>query len=357
MEYLKSNKNRKIVEILAHVCICVLIFTVPVLIFLSSGRNLNAFDIFRFIALPLEIIIVFYLNYLLLIKKLLLRKKIIAFISINVALICALLSVQYGISTYMEGVLDAPIRSNRRQHFLLMFMLRNSSMMFLVAGLSVAIKITANWYKQQLEIKESEKEKSALALKNLKNQLNPHFLFNTLNNIYALIGIDSTKAQEAVHDLSGLLRYAIKDGDCDTVSLNKEIEFINNYITLMRLRINNDTLLLNFNCDVNDNCDVKISPLLFINVIENAFKHGINYKDKSFIDINISLNANILNFSCKNSIIDTKSDKGELKLKENSSGIGLSNLKKRLNYLYPQKHCIYIFTKDNCYFVEIKIEL
>ena len=181
----------------------------------------------------------------------------------------------------------------------------------------------------ELKVKiEEVKRKSAEAeLTWLKNQLNPHFLFNTLNNISSLTQIDPDKAQESIGQLSDLLRYALYDTQNEFVPLAGEMEFMGNYIDLMRLRCNEMTTVeKDFSVQAGD---AKVAPLLFISLIENAFKHGVNARFPSFIRVRMSSDGPDLDFTCENSVFD-KAGSDHI-----GSGIGIENLRRRLELLYP----------------------
>ena len=175
---------------------------------------------------------------------------------------------------------------------------------------------------------EEEKRKSAEAeLTWLKSQLNPHFLFNTLNNISSLTQIDPDKAQESIGQLSDLLRYALYDSDKDLVPLAGEIDFMDNYIGLMSLRCNEMTKVEK---DLSVRAgDAKVAPLLFISLIENAFKHGVNARYPSFVRIDMHEDGSDVVFTCENSVFE-KTGTDHI-----GSGIGLENLQRRLELLYP----------------------
>lgn len=151
-------------------------------------------------------------------------------------------------------------------------------LMALTVGLAVAIRMTGNWYRIEAEKQQIEKERTQAELKNLKSQLNPHFLFNTLNNIYALIPIDRTKAQFAVHSLSHMLRYVLYENNQNYIPLEKEIQFVRNYVELMELRLPDR---VETTVDLPEQADgYTIAPLLFITLVENAFKHGVSRRSR-----------------------------------------------------------------------------
>ena len=164
----------------------------------------------------------------------------------------------------------------------------------------------------------------------LKAQLNPHFLFNTLNNISSLTQIDPDKAQESIGQLSDLLRYALYDSEADKVPLASEVEFMNNYIDLMALRCNEMTTVTK-QLEVPQG-SVEVAPLLFISLVENAFKHGVNARYPSFVKVYMGYADAVLTFRCENSLFEKQGSD------HIGSGIGLENMKRRLELLYPGKY-------------------
>ncbi len=187
--------------------------------------------------------------------------------------------------------------------------------------------------------KEIEREKLNSELAFLKNQISPHFFFNTLNNIYSLIGTSTEDSQKAVLKLSKLMRYLLYESEQGNTKLSNEIDFMNNYIDLMKLRMNDK---INLTVSFPDNYeDINIPPLLFVPFIENAFKHGISYREKSFIDISLHTTKNAITFKCSNSLFISRD------ISENGhSGIGLENAEKRLNLLFPGKHNLKIIKSE-----------
>ncbi|MFH0842042.1 MAG: histidine kinase [Bacteroidota bacterium] len=190
--------------------------------------------------------------------------------------------------------------------------------------------------------KEMDKERLNSELAFLKNQISPHFFFNTLNNIYSLIGINTDDSQKAVLKLSKLMRYLIYESEQGDTKLSQEIDFMTNYIDLMKLRMNDKVALSVSFPEKYD--DISITPLLFIPYIENAFKHGISYREKSFVDISMLAGKKSMTFKCINSRIQ-KNANGE----KEHSGIGLENAGKRLNLLYPGRHELRITETDKTF--------
>jgi two-component system, LytTR family, sensor kinase len=198
--------------------------------------------------------------------------------------------------------------------------------------------------------KELEKEKLNSELAFLKSQISPHFFFNTLNNIYSLIGINTGDAQNAVLKLSKLMRYLLYDSEQGLSQLSSEIDFMNNYIDLMRLRMSEKVKLhVDFPSKYENTA---IPPLLFIPFIENAFKHGISYREKSFIDIGMEVGKEWITFTCRNSIVKPMEETGAER-----SGIGLDNVKKRLNLLFPSTHELAAGRSNDAFLVTLKIEM
>ena len=195
------------------------------------------------------------------------------------------------------------------------------------------------------------KEQKETELRHLKSQLNPHFLFNTLNNLYGLAVVKSDKLPPLMLKLSELLRYSVYDTEQTFVQLEKELTYLKNYVELEKIRLNED-VTIEFN-QSGDFSNQQIAPLLLIVFVENSFKH-FSYKrnESGFIIINLSNRENILSLSIKNSIDSTIYAENK-----KSKGIGLSNVQKRLNMLYPKKHQLEIRHESDFYEVYLKIDL
>lgn len=210
------------------------------------------------------------------------------------------------------------------------------------------------------QLKEEHQKRTEAELEWLKNQLNPHFLFNTLNNISSLVQIDADQAQDAIAQLSDLLRYAMYETRHEKVPLQGEMEFMRNYIELMKLRCNEKTTvnyqLANSQWPI-ANGQLEIAPLLFISLIENAFKHGVSSGRDSRIDISLAVsqepnaNSQQLTFTCSNTNFPkTDADRS-------GSGIGIENTKRRLDLIYKDKYTWEQSLEDNIYKVTITIQL
>jgi len=188
-------------------------------------------------------------------------------------------------------------------------------------------------------------EQSQAELMHLRSQLNPHFFFNTLNNLYALTRKNSKQAPEIIMKLSEMMRYTIYEGEKNKVSIKDEILYLENYIELHKIRYRKN-VLFEFNHSVDETH--MISPLLFINLLENAFKHGVDtLMDNAFIKMNLTDDAHFIYFSIENNF-----DKKE---RNQPKGIGITNLKRRLQLLYPKAHNFVLTQQENIYKATLKI--
>jgi len=232
-----------------------------------------------------------------------------------------------------------------REMHLFNFMFTSLFLVFFSVGMRVLERHSQT---EKLQ-KELEKEKLNSELAFLKNQISPHFFFNTLNNIYSLISINAEDSQKAVLRLSKLMRYLLYDSEHGNTKLSNEIDFMNNYIDLMKLRMSSK---ISLNVSFPEKYeDINIPPLIFIPFIENAFKHGISYRERSFIDINMTTEKGLVKFRCANSLVKIR-DENET----GQSGIGLENVTKRLNLLFPGKHDLKINKTDTEFEVLLEIK-
>jgi two-component system, LytTR family, sensor kinase len=214
---------------------------------------------------------------------------------------------------------------------------------------SVGLRVLERHSHNEKLQKELEKEKLNSELAFLKNQISPHFFFNTLNNIYSLISINAEDSQKAVLKLSKLMRYLLYESEQGNTLLSSEIEFMNNYFDLMKLRTS-EKISLNISFPENFD-DIRIPPLLFIPFIENAFKHGISYREKSFIEIKMTAGKDSISFRCVNSVVRSKEETDT-----SHPGIGLENVSKRLLLLFPGRHELKINKTDKEFEVLLQIK-
>lgn len=218
-----------------------------------------------------------------------------------------------------------------------------------MACLALLVHHTIRSQEIKRQLAEEKQKRTEAELVWLKNQLNPHFFFNTLNNISSLITIDAVKAQDSIVQLSDLLRYAMYETRNETVSLESEVEFMQNYIDLMKLRCNEKTTVHAWFTVANP--DTKVAPLLFISLIENAFKHGVSSGRDSRIDISLTADNRLLTFVCDNTNYPKDSQN------RSGSGIGVENTKRRLALIYHNRYTWEQTLANNIYHVKIMIPL
>ncbi|MDE6422022.1 MAG: histidine kinase, partial [Muribaculaceae bacterium] len=224
----------------------------------------------------------------------------------------------------------------------------------LAATLSYAMRLSEARELMRRRELEMSAEQRQLELKSLKAQLNPHFLFNSLNNIYALIGFAPERAQKALHDLSNMLRFMIYESGSSTVALAKEIQFIVDYTALMSLRLNSN---IRVECKVMEfpPSDVMVTPLIFLTLVENAFKHVAPLPDGTgFIRIELNIKDEKLYATLANSYSEKN---GNSPSGQSDSGIGLENVKRQLRLLYPDRHTFTITNKEGVFTASISIPL
>lgn len=209
----------------------------------------------------------------------------------------------------------------------------------LIVAAGTTLKMMSQWLIEEGRRKDVESLQLKTELAFLRHQVSPHFFMNTLNNIHALIDINTEIAKDAVIRLSTLMRYLIYDTAKGYTSLNKEVEFIESYITLMKLRFSDKVQI---SVDMPKNMpDIQIPPMLFISFIENAFKHGVSYQSDSFVHFKLEIMVNYIKCSIRNSKHQTKE-----KPNKKYSGIGLTNIKKSLELLYNKDYTLTINDLD-----------
>lgn len=235
-------------------------------------------------------------------------------------------------------------------------MIENQYIIFLttllVLSASTIFKIVFDWLQHQREKKELQTQTMKSELRFLKSQINPHFLFNTLNNLYALTLKKSDKAPEIVLKLSEIMRYMLYECNERRVPLQKEITYIKNYLALEELR-QGKNVKINFNIE-GDPENINIAPLMFTPFLENSFKHGLNRTiTEGYVNINMRITDEKLFFTVENSKPETlpKPDS------RRSGGIGLANVKRRLNLIYPDQYKLHIDDMPAAYRIELEIIL
>jgi hypothetical protein len=351
--------SRKI-EVLLYVLIWALVFSVPYFSERGSGRldwNNMAGQWVRLSGY----LIVFLVNVYLLVPQFLLKKRYLNYFVLIMGLVLLVIAVNIiihpafvqnagpGMNVPPDGSRPPEINSpNHKPPFMVFF--DTLIICILTVGAGTTIKLMSKWLSEEKLRKDTEKEQLKTNLALLRHQVSPHFFMNTLNNIHSLIEIDSEKAQDSVARLSTLMRYLLYDSAQNKIELKKEIEFINSFISLMQLRHSDE---VEVSIVIPDEIpDVKIPPMLFISLLENAFKHGVSYPQKSYIYFELQGSSTFLTCIIKNSKHKiTTNYQGEY------SGIGLDNIKDSLKLLYEDKFQLNIQDKENEFEVDLKIPL
>ncbi|EDM42857.1 two-component sensor histidine kinase [unidentified eubacterium SCB49] len=325
-----------------------LLFSFPYVLSYGQDQEINRVIAHFWIPLLLSAII-FYLNYFVLIDKFLFPKKMVQFVLINGLVIIFFLFLKEFFEDYFFKESLRRYTSEDKQRPPLNMFLYIQTLLFMAPVLfSIAIKTTKRWIRTEAERKEADNIKLESELQHLHYQLQPHFFFNSLNNIYSLVDISPDQAKSSIHSLSKLMRYMLYETNLDVVPLTKEIDFLKKYIDLMKLRVSDKTKVrYSF---PNGETGIKIAPLLFISLIENAFKHGVSATKESEIVIDMTNTETSVLFTVENNNFPKKTDD------KSGSGIGLQNLDKRLKLLYADKHNLKTSVVNERFLVTLQIE-
>ena len=344
------NKKNYIID-LAQLIAWVGLLLAPALVDLTiMGKLASAAKILKgtaFFVLPLFAL--YAVNYYLLVPRFLHKKgKARWFYLCN-----ALILIAWDLARFTRPV-DFPqevIDQFGPQHLWAMYVgsiLANVFLQVLVIAIAVGIRHIMRSNEKMMEAEEQQRKSTEAELTWLKNQLNPHFLFNTLNNISSLTQIDPDQAQERIGQLSDALRYALYDSEAEKVPLAGEVAFMDNYIDLMALRCNEHTRVER--SLVLPDQELMIAPLLFISLIENAFKHGVSARNDSVVRIDLHAEGRDLCFVCENTLFEKGTED------RSGSGIGLVNLRRRLELIYPGQYSYDQSVVDGMYRVEIRLK-
>ncbi len=337
-----------------HCAIVLLVFVVPDLLitYLQPQRSLP-FHIVMY-ARTIGIIIIFYVNYIWLVRVTLENRprRVWAFVIANLLLTAAFLAAMCLMMNYM------PHHHRPRPHpgpppgfihwhriiKMLPMLTRDFMAVVLAVGLSVTLRLTQRWASLERRNEEILAARRTEEIQTLRSQLSPHSIFNSLNTIYALIDIDTEQAKQALHRLSKLLRYVLYENPA-TVELGKEADFIRSYVELMEMRLGRGKVVLDI--DIGGRENVPVAPLLFLPVVENAFKHAAGGPESGPIRISLTVKDNILTCFTSNSYLpDAETKKG---------GIGLDNLRRRLHLLYGDAASLAVGPGATRFEVEIKL--
>jgi sensor histidine kinase YesM len=330
-----------------HALVWVLLLVIP---YVSTDQVFNSLDpasdikyLLLCLVLSTVLIVTFYFNYFFLIPRYLLVKKYwlyFFFLLLAIATVLVLCGVIFFFSDFNPETLS---KTNPTIEKIIPVIIINAISLWL---LSIASSILLAVYNK---LKQTEKEKLSAQIASLKSQINPHFLFNTLNNIYAIAIDTSPKAADMVDKLSEMMRYTMKDTQQDFVLLEDEINYISNFIELQKLRLDRSVKLEYHILDYIP--ALQIAPMLLIPFVENAFKHGVNSEQKSYIKIETTMNKTAFQLRVTNNKVSVQKEISE------RSGLGIENTKHRLNLIYPSKHLLVINNTEKEFSVSLHINL
>ena len=314
----------------------------PALIFISEGNQRFEEALYRSLASLPFLMLLFYLCYFWLIDRLWFKKRYLFFVLVVVGLIFCVSYSKYELFSYF-----ALHKSKHKMPPFHAFVYFDFLSNLLPVVFAMAIRYAQRNFSLEIAQKEAQAHKLQADLTQLRYQLQPHFFFNALNNIYSLIAFDPQKAQQSVHSLSKLMRHFMQNSDQKQISLAEEVDFLRQYISLMQLRLTDKTTVqVDFPKQVPQ---LTIAPLLFISLVENAFKHGVSATTTTTLSFSLKVEGNTVIFRSENTKIPTQESLY-------SSGIGIDNLKKRLTLLYPERHQYTIEEKEGKYIAQLTID-
>ncbi|MBC6108932.1 sensor histidine kinase [Pedobacter fastidiosus] len=343
---MKKSKGPLVLHIIFWI---VIILFIAASVFFEKGKHTMKDYFLSFGVLGIINISLFYINYIFLIPSLIKKRKkywlyLISFflLIIGATLIKTIIAVLNPVEllTYtMDG---------KQKEFTVNQFAINSVFFegfFLIC--SCIIKFTIDWFSNERIQRNLESERREMELQFLKSQLNPHFLFNSLNNIYSLAYQKSDKTADAIMKLSEIMRYMIYESNTPTVELGKEVDYLTNYIELQKIRFKDGAFVeLSLNGEIDNQ---KIVPLMLISFVENAFKHGVVNDPAEPVKINIIANQKILHFS----VINKKSQQN----KDAQGGVGLTNVERRLQLVYPDRYKLNVVNSATHYTCELMIDI
>jgi two-component system, LytTR family, sensor kinase len=341
--------SRKWVVVFLHVAAWVLLFSLPFLLrpsYENNGSHHEKHDddfnsLLKYFLTDLLWISIFYLNAYVLIPRFIYKKKYLEYALLQIAIAIILVVCDW---TFFEMLVHGKNFQVRPAFLFAIFPL-----LFLLAA-STSFRMIRDRMRAEQLIKEKENENLKTELSFLRSQVSPHFMFNVLNNMVALARKNSDQLEPSLIKLSSLMRYMLYEADEEKVPLEKETDYLQSYIDLQKQRFGKN-VTINFTAE-NPDSNYNIEPMLLIPFVENACKHGTGMIENAEIDIELRAKNSILQFSVRN-----KFDKESAEIKDKTSGIGLTNVKRRLNLLYGGNHSLLITNKDGWFVVSLQLNL
>jgi len=336
--------RHKLLVIFTHILLWGLFLVLPLFIYRIRIPDIRFF--YREIINKAFLIALFYFNFYYLLPRLFRNRRIFSYVLSLVASLGFLCAQQLILATSTNT--PSPFFRARSSRMIYIMTLQNAlSSGIVILLLSGFIKLAHSLFISEKQKKILENERLNAELNFLKLQINPHFLFNTLNSIYSQAHFKSEQTEHSILKFSRIMRYVLYDSTAEKISLSQDLEYISNYIDLQKLRLSKN---ITIHYDVSGTVKgLVIAPLLLITFIENAFKHGISYTAPSEIKIAIAVTGNQLLLTVENAMTQSS--------REASGGVGLINSQRRLNVLYPNRHTLDVVENDHQYIVNLKIEL
>ena len=319
--------NRKLAG-LCHLALWAYLFLSPLTFWRGMSFNLEFY--LMTCLQPLLLVVVFYLNYLVLTPKLFVAGKHRYDLLINVVMLTSFGIFIHFWMDYINHLYLPGYRPVVNPIATLSYIARDTLNLAIFASGATALALARRWYTADQKLKEAEAARVQAELSNMRNQINPHFLLNTLNNIYALTAFDTVKAQEAIQELSRMLRHILYDYQKPMVVLSDEVEFLQNYVNLMRIRLP-ESVDVSFKSTVT-NPQIEVAPMLFISLVENAFKHGVSPSESSFIHIALEADDQQIALAISNSNYPKSATD------HSGHGIGLQQVQRRLDLAYAKQY-------------------
>lgn len=352
------KKNKKFITVVAHLIAWVCFFSLPY-IFLPRGRfgQMSTNMIVALACINIFLVLFYYLNTQVLIPRLFKRRKWLLYATS--ILVCFLLFLNAPkpiadliakpeTSQQARDESTGQEKKERKRPKKLTHYPGSYLAFILVFSVGLSVSVINEWLKSEESKKEMEHERLNTELSLLKSQINPHFFFNTLNNIYSLAILKSDETASSILKLSAIMRYVLTETEQHLVPLSREIEFLQNYINLQSVRLT-DKVKLNIELDPETDSR-QVAPLLFIPFVENAFKYGVSTVEPSEISISLKTEGSKLRFFASNHIVQAA--RGSMV----NTGIGIANVKRRLELLYPGRHRLRISETGDLYTVNLEID-
>ena len=346
-------------ELIVYAVLWLIVLVLPFFNEFIRFASADAFSwsrILRWFTGLIPFIVIFLINNFLLVPHFLLKKKMGAYVFSQLIILGGFILLQDMIyDLRMEALIrmseSGELSDFRKTKFVFlglpMPLWLNLSLLLLLMAVNTSIIVVFKYIREREKRSVLENMHLQDELRFLKTQINPHFFMNTLNSIHAMIELDPIKAQSLTIELSKMMRTILYDGANYTTTFAEEIRFLESYVTLFRHRYPTSKVSINMDVPENPSEAIILPPMIFVTFVENAFKHGVSYKKFSSIEIKLTQKENVVTFMCRN----TKSDRTE----HVGSGIGLENVRRRLDLLYSDNYTLNIENSDETYNVELII--